>query len=208
MGGTGNDGWHRQRWVAPQKVGGTGNGLLLSILLVERRTFGVSRSRETAVSDENPYSVMEYSQLGPAADRADTDEAKQLLLIASGQRMGKLLTVCHLGIFGVVMLPLALYGPPYGPPRPPSSIDSFLSFAVPCAALLWLASRVWCLFYVARGYVSALNLPLALCGFIPVFGLLPYLLVWFNATRKLEKHGIRVGFFGASREHVLEALRK
>ena len=160
------------------------------------------------MSDENPYLVMEYSQLGPAADRADTDEAKQLLLIASGQRMGKLLTACHLGIFGVTfgvaMLPLALYGPL----RPPPLIDSLGRFAVGCALLLWFASRVWCLVYVSRGYVSTLNLPLALCGFIPVFGLLPYLLVWFNATRKLEKHGIRVGFFGASREHVLEALRK
>ena len=156
------------------------------------------------MSDENPYSVMEYSQLGPAADRADTDEAKQLLLIASGLRRGMFLTACHLG---------SLWSAMY-------IVDSFQvhsSFlrecsAVLCTVLLWLASRVWCLFYVARGvargYVSALNLPLALCGFIPVFGLLPYALVWFNATRKLKRHGIRVVFFGASREHVLEALRK
>ena len=156
------------------------------------------------MSDENPYSVMEYSQLGPAADRADTDEAKQLLLTASGHRMGMFLTACHLGI-----LWSAVYFVDFFHLHPRILRDYFV---VHCDLLLWLASRVWCYFYVyrgvARGYVSTLNLPLALCGFIPVFGLLPYALVWFNATRKLKRHGIRVGFFGASREHVLEALRK
>ena len=155
------------------------------------------------MSDENPYSVMEYLRLGPAADRADADEAEQLLLTASGLRRGMLLTAWHLG--GSV----AGLGIPFGCGFGGRSDDvNFCLAMLFIIVLLWFASRVWCLVYVTRGYVSTLNLPLALCGFIPVFGLLPYLLVWFNATRKLEKHGIRVGFFGASREHVLEALRK